>query len=198
MLVRQTVDDCLTEPLDADGLVELLGEVEAGRVAVHFVESAEPSPLAHGILTGKPFTFLDGAPLEERRTRAVAVPRGLGVLGPDGLPPGLPVPPGELAAFDPAAEAEVVDQVRPAPRDADELHDLLLSLVLCREVPDWRPVVRRAGGRRAGRSGGWPLGRHRASGRGGAGPRLADRSRWSTPTRHWPSAWAATSTWPDR
>ena len=139
VLVRQTVDDCLSEPLDADGLVDLLVEVEAGRVSMHFVESAEPSPLAHGILTGKPYTFLDGAPLEERRTRAVAVPRGLGVLGPDGLPPGLPVPPGELASFDPAAEAEVLDQVRPAPRDADELHDLLLSLVLCREVADWRP-----------------------------------------------------------
>ena len=139
VLVRQTVDDCLNEPLDVDGLVALLGEVEAGRVAMHFVESAEASPLAHGILTGKPFTFLDGAPLEERRTRAVSVPRGLGVLGPDGLPPGLPVPPGELAAFDPVAEAEVVDQVRPEPRDADELHDLLLSLVLCREVADWRP-----------------------------------------------------------
>ena len=77
VLVRQTVDDCLTEPLDADGLVGLLADLESGRVAVHFVESAEPSPLAHGILTGKPFTFLDGAPLEERRTRAVAVPRGL-------------------------------------------------------------------------------------------------------------------------
>ena len=81
VLVRQTVDDCLSEPLDADGLVALLGEMESGGVSVHFVESAEPSPLAHGILTGKPFTFLDGAPLEERRTRAVAVPRGLGVLG---------------------------------------------------------------------------------------------------------------------
>ena len=138
VLVRQTVDDCLTEPLDADGLVDLLTEVEAGRVDVHFVESAEPSPLAHGILTGKPFTFLDGAPLEERRTRAVAVPRGLGVLGADGLPTGLPVPAGELAALDPAAEAEVLAQARPEPRDADELHDLLLSLVWCREVPDWR------------------------------------------------------------
>jgi ATP-dependent helicase Lhr and Lhr-like helicase len=137
VLVRQTVDDCLTEPLDAEGLVALLGDMESGRVAVHFTESAEPSPLAHGILTGRPFTFLDGAPLEERRTRAVAVPRGLGVLGPDGLPPGLPVAPGELAAFDPVAEAEVVDQVRPGPRDADELHDLLLSLVLCRAVPAW-------------------------------------------------------------
>jgi len=139
VLVRQTVTDCLTEPLDADGLVALLDEMEAGRVAVHLVESVEPSPLAHGILTGRPFTFLDGAPLEERRTRAVPVPRGLGPLGPDGLPPGLPVVASELGPLDPGATAEVLDHVRPRPRDRDELHDLLLSLVLCRPVPAWQP-----------------------------------------------------------
>ena len=138
VLVRQTVTDCLTEPLDADGLVALLGEVESGRVDVHLVESVEASPLAHGILTGRPFTFLDGAPLEERRTRAVPVPRGLGALGPDGLPPGLPVAASELGPLDPGAAAEVLDQVRPRPRDRDELHDLLLSLVLCRPVPAWQ------------------------------------------------------------
>ncbi len=133
VLVRQTVDDCLTEPLDAAGLVALLEELESGRVAVHFVESAEPSPLAHGILTGRPFTFLDGAPLEERRTRAVAVPRGLGPLGPNGLP----VAAAELGPLDERATAEVLDQVRPRPRTPDELHDLLLSLVLCRPVAMW-------------------------------------------------------------
>ncbi|MGD0313868.1 MAG: DEAD/DEAH box helicase [Acidimicrobiales bacterium] len=137
VLVRQTVTDCLTEPLDAEGLVALLEGVETGRIDVHLVESAEPSPLAHGILTGRPFTFLDGAPLEERRTRAVPVPRGLGPLGPGGLPAGLPVDPSELGPLDPTATAEVLDQVRPRPRDPDELHDLLLSLVLCRPVPDW-------------------------------------------------------------
>jgi ATP-dependent Lhr-like helicase len=139
VLVRQTVTDCLTEPLDAEGLVALLGEVECGRVGVHLVESVEASPLSHGILTGRPFTFLDGAPLEERRTRAVPVTRGLGALGPDGLPPGLPVAASELGPLDPVATAEVLDQVRPRPRDRDELHDLLLSLVLCRPVAAWRP-----------------------------------------------------------
>jgi ATP-dependent helicase Lhr and Lhr-like helicase len=138
VLVRQTVADCLSEPLDAVGLVALLEDLEAGRVEVHFVESAEPSPLSHGILTGRPFTFLDGAPLEERRTRAVGVPRGLGPLDPSGLPPGLPVAASELGPMDAAAAAEVLEQVRPRPRDADELHDLLLSLVLCRPVPEWR------------------------------------------------------------
>ena len=137
VLVRQTVHDCLTEPMDADGLVELLEGLESGRVSIHCVESAEPSPLSHGILTGRPFTFLDGAPLEERRTRAVSVPRGLGPLGADGLPVGLPVAPGELAPFDSHATAEVLEQVRPRPRSADELHDLLLSLVLTRPVTAW-------------------------------------------------------------
>ena len=91
----------------------LLEELEAGRVDVHFVESAEPSPLAHGILTGRPFTFLDGAPLEERRTRAVPCRVGSGPSGADGLPPGLPVAAGELGPLDPVATAEVLDQVRP-------------------------------------------------------------------------------------
>jgi ATP-dependent Lhr-like helicase len=137
VLVRQTVTDCLTEPLDADGLQALLESLESGRVGVHLVESAEPSPLAHGILTGKPYTYLDGAPLEERRTRAVPVARGLGVLGPDGLPPGLPVDATELAPLEPVAVGEVLDQVRPAPRTPDELHDVLLSLLWCRPVPEW-------------------------------------------------------------
>ncbi len=131
VLVRQTVEDCLSEPLDAEGLVELLRELETERIDVAFVESAEPSVLAHGILTGRPYTFLDGAPLEERRSRAVPLRRGLG----DG---DLPVPAGELAPFDDGAVAAVLEQVRPSPRSADELHDLLLSLVRCRPVPEWQ------------------------------------------------------------
>ncbi len=138
VLVRQTIHDCLTEPLDATGLVALLEDLESGKVAVHCVESVEPSPLSHGILTGKPYTYLDGAPLEERRSRAVPVPRGLPALGPSGLPDGLPVDPSELGPLDGAAAAEVLDQVQPRPRGTDELHDLLLSLVLARPVAAWR------------------------------------------------------------
>ena len=132
VLVRQTVDDCLTEALDAAGLVDFVLGLESGRTPVHLVESSEPSPLAHGILTGRPYTFLDGAPLEERRTRAVPLRRGLG----DGL---LPVPAGELGPLDPSSIAEVLDQACPRPRSPDELHDLLLSLVRCRPVPAWAP-----------------------------------------------------------
>jgi ATP-dependent Lhr-like helicase len=133
VLARQTVDDCLHEGLSVEGLVDLWSKVESGQIEVHTVESSEPSPFAHGILSGRPFTFLDGAPLEERRTRAVALRRGLGALGPNGLP----VAVDELDALDPEAVASVLEQVSPRPRDPDELHDLLLSLVLCRPVPQW-------------------------------------------------------------
>jgi ATP-dependent helicase Lhr and Lhr-like helicase len=133
VLARQTVHDCLTEGLSVDGLISMWSEVESGAIAVHTVESSEPSPLSHGILSGRPFTFLDGAPLEERRTRALSLRRGLGELGPNGLP----VPTGDLGALDPDAVATVLAQVRPEPRNADELHDLLLSLVAARPVAAW-------------------------------------------------------------
>jgi ATP-dependent Lhr-like helicase len=116
-----------------EGLVELWSKVESGAIEVHTVESSEPSPLSHAILSGRPFTYLDDAPLEERRTRALSLRRGLGAVGPDGLP----VPAAELAALSPEAVAMVLDQVRPRPRDPDELHDLLLSLVMARPCADW-------------------------------------------------------------
>ena len=133
VLARQTVDDCLHEGLSVEGLVDLWSQVESGQVELHLVESSEPSVFAHGILTGRPFTFLDGAPLEERRTRALSLQRGLGALGPNGLP----VPTDQLDALDPDAVAMVLDQVRPELRNADELHDLLLSLVMARPVAEW-------------------------------------------------------------
>jgi ATP-dependent Lhr-like helicase len=151
VLVRQTVADCLSEVLDAEGLAALLRAVERGVVEVRFVESPEPSVLAHGILTGRPYTFLDGAPLEERRTRAVPL-RRLGSAGTE-----LPVPAGELAPLHPAAVVAVLDQLRPRPRDPDELHDLLLSLVRCRPVEEWRPwfEVLEASGRASVVGGDW-------------------------------------------
>ncbi len=132
VLVRQTVHDCLHEALDVVGLVSLLRRIEAGEVEVRLVESVEPSPLAHGILTGRPYTFLDGAPLEERRSRAVGISRGLAPR------PDLPVSADELAPLEPAALREVLTQIGPELRNPDELHDLLLSLVRARPVEAWR------------------------------------------------------------
>jgi ATP-dependent Lhr-like helicase len=128
VLVRQTVYDCLHEAMDIDGLRQLVGRFETGGVRVHLVETAEPSVLAHEILNGRPYTFLDDAPLEERRTRAVQLRRTL------------PVDASELGRLDEAAIARVRDEASPELRDAEELHDLLLSLVVARplgEHNDW-------------------------------------------------------------
>jgi ATP-dependent helicase Lhr and Lhr-like helicase len=124
-LVRQTVHDCLHEATDVDGLVRLLEGIETGTIRTHFRESTEPSPLAHEILNGRPYTFLDDAPLEERRTRAVALRRGL----PESVR--------DLGELDREAIARVRDEARPVPRDAEELHDLLLELLVLRPQADW-------------------------------------------------------------
>jgi ATP-dependent Lhr-like helicase len=117
-IVRQTIHDCLHEATDAAGLVALLEGVRSGAVRPVFRETTEPSPLAHEILNGRPYTFLDDAPLEERRTRAVALRRGLPETARD------------LGQLDAEAIARVREEARPDCRDAEELHDLLLELVV--------------------------------------------------------------------
>ena len=102
-------------------------------------DTTEPSVLAHEILNGRPFTFLDDAPLEERRSRAVPLRRGL------------PVDAHELGRLDPAAIDRVAGQVRPDPRDPDELHDLLMTLTAVRPADGLAAMVRRADPRPPGR-----------------------------------------------
>jgi ATP-dependent helicase Lhr and Lhr-like helicase len=127
LLVRQTLDDCLRDAMDIDGLKDLVAGIESGRIRVIVRDTTEPSVLAHEILNGRPFTYLDDAPLEERRSRAVPLRRGL------------PVEPHELDTLDRAAIERVAEQVRPDPRDEHELHDLLMNVIATRPVADWRP-----------------------------------------------------------
>jgi ATP-dependent Lhr-like helicase len=124
-LVRQTIHDCLHEAMDLDGLQAVVAGLESGAISVTCLDTTEPSPLSHEILTSRPYTFLDDAPLEERRSRAVSLRRGL------------PVDAHDLASLDPDAVDRVRQEARPDPRDADELHDLLLALVVCRPAADW-------------------------------------------------------------
>ncbi|MGH2572463.1 MAG: DEAD/DEAH box helicase [Actinomycetota bacterium] len=126
-LVRQTLHDCLHEAMDVEGLRELVASIESGRVQVIVRDTTEPSVLAHEILNGRPFTYLDDAPLEERRSRAVQLRRGL------------PVEARDLGRLDPGAIERVRQEVRPDPRDADELHDLLMTVVGMRPLEDWFP-----------------------------------------------------------
>jgi ATP-dependent helicase Lhr and Lhr-like helicase len=125
-LVRETLGDCLGEAMDIGGLQALLRRFEEGTVRLHFVDTVEPSVLAHEILGGAPFTYLDeDAEIGERRSRAVPLRRGL------------PVEPRELGRLDPDAIERVRAEATPDVRDPDELHDVLLSLVAARPRPDW-------------------------------------------------------------
>jgi ATP-dependent Lhr-like helicase len=135
VLVQETLNDCLHEAMDLDALNTLLEALKAGAVRLHFRDTTEPSPLAHEILNGKPYTFLDDAPLEERRTRAVQTRRGL------------PVAARELSALDLAAIDRVRSEAERAPRDADELHDVLRELCVCRPRDDWRAFYDELAGR---------------------------------------------------
>src|SRR5262249_1051052 len=74
-LVEQTIHDCLYDAMDVEGLERLLCAMEAGEIATAHRDLTEPSPLSLEILTARPYAFLDDAPLEERRTQAVARPR---------------------------------------------------------------------------------------------------------------------------
>ena len=125
VIVRQVLDDCLHEAMDVDGLRSLIAGLHSGEVNAHFVDSVEPSVLSHEIVNSEPYTYLDDAPLEERRARQVQLRRGL------------PVEARDLSRLDPAALEKVRAEVAPGPRDADELHDLLLSTLVHRPEPEW-------------------------------------------------------------
>ncbi len=125
VLVRETIGNCLSEAMDLDGLREVLQAVENGSIRTVAIDTPEPSPFCHEILNANPYAYLDDAPLEERRARAVQLRRtlrddvdGAGVL-------------------DPAAIAEVAAESWPVVRDADELHDALMSLVVLPPVAAW-------------------------------------------------------------
>jgi ATP-dependent Lhr-like helicase len=127
-IVRQTMHDTMTEALDMDGLAALLDGIESGRVGVHFRDTTEASAFAHEILTAKPYAFLDDAEAVDRRTNAVRLRRGL------------PVDLSTIGRLDSEAIARVREEVTPDPKTADDLHDLLLSLVVTPARPSWRAL----------------------------------------------------------
>jgi ATP-dependent Lhr-like helicase len=120
-LVNQTVRDCLQEAMDFDGLAAVLEQIHRGELQLVARDTPEPSPLAHELLNARPYAFLDDAPLEERRAHAVYARRATEPRSAD------------FGALDPEAIARVQDEARPDPRDADELHDALLTAGLLAE-----------------------------------------------------------------
>ncbi|MDF0651956.1 MAG: DEAD/DEAH box helicase [Nitrospira sp.] len=117
-LIQETLRDCLTEAMDLEGLTNVLRQIESGAIRCVAIDTPAPSVFSHEILNANPYAFLDDAPLEERRARAVEMRRT--------LPPEMV---GQIGTLDPLAIAEVARESWPVVRDADELHDALLTLV---------------------------------------------------------------------
>ncbi len=136
-LVQQTIRDCLEEAMDFAGLKKVLTAMRAKQYTLIARDTPEPSPLCHEIINARPYAFLDDAPLEERRTRAVITRRGLDVKSAD-----------EFGKLDADAIARVREEAWPDARSPDELHDALMvagSLpaehsTLNAEQPSWRPM----------------------------------------------------------
>ncbi len=123
--------DIFQEALDLNGLKDLLHKINSGEIKCIAVDTPIPSVFSHEILNTYPYAFLDDAPLEERRARAVEMRRIL----PDAVL-------AEVGALDPAAIAQVRADAWPDVRDADELADALHSLIALPENlgEEWRPL----------------------------------------------------------
>lgn len=130
-LVEQTLDDCLHDAMDCEGWLALLRRMESGDVRLISRDLPAPSPLAAEILSARPYTFLDDAPLEERRTQAVLNRRWTDPQSTD-----------DLGALDAEAIQAVRDEAWPAPTGVDEMHEALMSLACisdaeARANPPW-------------------------------------------------------------
>ena len=132
-LVREAMKDALTEAMDLQGLREVIAKIRSGDIQCVAVDTPVPSQFSHEILNANPYAFLDDAPLEERRARAVEMRR---VLPETVL--------SEIGRLDPAAIATVREQAWPDVRNAAELHDALLTFVVFPEPPAAQPPDSRA------------------------------------------------------
>jgi len=117
-LVGEVMKDVLTEAMDIEGLKSVLRGIASGEIRVLAVDTPVPSQFSHEILNANPYAYLDDAPLEERRARAVEMRRVL----PESVLQ-------EVGGLDPGAIAQVRSEAWPDVRDADELHDVLHTLV---------------------------------------------------------------------
>src|SRR5690606_37557197 len=114
-LVNQALRDCLEEAMDLPGLTAILERLRRGELQAVARDTPEPSLLSHELLNSAVYTFLDDAPLEERRTQAVYTRRASEVRSAD-----------DLGALDPAAIERVRAEAWPVATTPDELHDALL------------------------------------------------------------------------
>ena len=116
-LVAQTMHDCLHEAMDSEGWLAVLRGIESGAIEVVVRDLPAPSPLAAEALNARPYAYLDDAPIEERRTQAVQNRRFGDADNVDGM-----------GALDADAIAGVREEAWPRARNADEVHEALMTL----------------------------------------------------------------------
>jgi ATP-dependent Lhr-like helicase len=114
-LVNQALRDCLEEAMDIAGLTKVLTAIHAGELQLVSRDTPEPSAFADEVVNAQPYSFIDDAPLEERRTHAVQSRRPVDL---DARETGL---------LDAAAIERVAEEARLDPRDPEELHDALVT-----------------------------------------------------------------------
>jgi ATP-dependent Lhr-like helicase len=141
-LIFEALRDCLHEALDLEGLRNILVKIENGEIQVSGRDTPMPSVFSHQILNAMPYAFLDDAPLEERRARAVIMRRAL------------PERADELGKLNPDAIQSAAEDAWPIVRDPEELHDALLGFILFpdsqadrlpMEARDWMDALVRDG-----------------------------------------------------
>ena len=116
-LVFETMRDALHEAMDMNGFKKVLEDIAGGEVEILARDTTQPSVFSHQILNAMPYAFLDeDNEIGERRSRAVALRRAL------------PEDQRDLASLDMAAIRDAARDAWPLIRDADELHDALLTL----------------------------------------------------------------------
>jgi ATP-dependent Lhr-like helicase len=146
-LVNQAMRDALEEAVDSEGLENVLSQIVKGEIALTARDTPEPSVLSHELLNSAVYTFLDDAPLEERRTRAVYTRRASEPRSAE-----------DLGALDPAAIERVRQEAWPVANTPDEMYDALMvaGFVLESELAShWPELLRTLGERVINKDGKW-------------------------------------------
>jgi ATP-dependent Lhr-like helicase len=146
-LVEQALRDALEEAVDAPGLERVLRRLVAGEIGTVARDLPEPSVLSHELLNSAVYTFLDDAPLEERRTRAVYTRRATEVRNAE-----------DLGALDAAAIERVRREAWPIANTPDEMYDALMVAGYIREgelSAGWRELLQELGARAVKQGDAW-------------------------------------------
>ncbi len=118
-IVLETYREVLQDVFDLPALRKILGGIQTRELDLVEIETASASPFASSLLFDYVATYMyeDDTPPEERRAQALSLDRGLlrELMGVEEL----------RELLDAGAVADVEASLRPTPRNADELHDLL-------------------------------------------------------------------------